>query len=366
MPTSKNQTPSKNTNAKARATGTPNSVGKPQTRAVTVKWPSGSQNFMGPKARDTLLQDEYIAEVTSTTGAAATFNVTSYAFNPGQTATFPRFAREAVLYEKWICTSAEFYYKPQVSQFATAGTTGKVMLSFDYDANDAAPSAKVQVEDTDPHADGMPWQNITLKLDPKELNSGETGKFVRPSGLPGGADIRLYDGGRLHVSTTGITNGGANVTLGELRVRYRFSLHKPVLENTTGVPQNFHTTQYYSSSNQSLTTSTAATLLVPTVMTNGLGASNTSGSITLPAGNYIVTGSMTVTSSGAISDSLLHMWVDGATTGVSGYDTGAGLYNTVSVANFVTSNGSTTVALRATVVSAGTITAQGNIIIYAV
>lgn len=369
MPTMQAKTSNAQSKKRPPSAGKNNGVGRIQQVPVNVKFPSGSQTFMGSKTRDSFLQDEYIAEVTSTTGAASSFNVTSYAFNPGQAATFPRFYREAVLYEKWICTAAEFYYKPQVSQYATAGTTGKVILSFDYDGADAAPSTKVQVEDTDPHSDGMPWQSINLKLDCKELNAGNTGKFVRPAGLPGATDIRLYDGGRLHVSTTGITNGGANVTLGELRVRYRFMLSKPVLENTSLAPQNFHTSSLRSSANESLSSGVQTTLALATTDYNGIGVINSSGNITLPAGNYLLHADVKHGGT-AITGSIITLFVDGVAYGGNAERAiAAGAVMSVdqqSISKFVVSTGTTVVALKSTLTATGSPAAVGSLIILSV
>jgi hypothetical protein len=251
-------------------------------QSQTNRFPSGKQSFMGPKGRDSGIQDEYIQDVSGSTG----FVTTAIPFNPGQSTFLPRFSKEAVLYEKWICVLAEPYFKPMVSAYATNGQAGKVLLSFDYDASDSPPATKQQVEDSDPHSDAMPYESCRLRLDPSQLNASPMGKYVRPGGLPGSADIKSYDGGILYVSTIGNTNTTA---IGELRIRYHFRLVKPVLESTTTAPVQYHVSAFQSSSNETLTTtSTLQTLLFATTVVNGLSASNSSGVITLPPGNYIV------------------------------------------------------------------------------
>lgn len=97
-------------------------------------------------------EDEYIGEILGTGG----FYTTPYSCNPGQSQTFPWGSRIFSLYEEYEFTSLEFYYKREVSEFATNGQTGKVMLSFDYDASDPAPTTKLQVEDSRTHVDFMP------------------------------------------------------------------------------------------------------------------------------------------------------------------------------------------------------------------
>jgi len=232
---------------------------------------------------------EYIGEITA---SSTSFVVnTTLACNPGQAGTFPWLAKKALLYEKYQFKSLEFVYKPEVSQYASLGTTGKVILSFDYDASDSPPSSKQNAEDTDPSADGMPYEEIVLKMKPSELHKNSDAKFVRPGGLPGGSDIKTYDCGNLYVSTSGLeANSG---TLGELWVRYNCVLSVPVLESTNVAPTN-----YFVSSQQDTAASLTSTIpyqplfaaaaSTTVVNVNGIGLVNTSGSLVPPAGNYFM------------------------------------------------------------------------------
>jgi len=167
-------------------------------------------------------EDEYIGEV----NGSAAFQTTAYPVNPGQSSTFPWANKIASLYEKYIFRKLQFYYKREVSEFATNGTTGKVMLSCDYDASDAAPTTKQQVEDTVPHVDAMPCcETLVLTINCEEMHKGDA-KFVRPGLQPVGTDIKTYDGANFYVSVQGCQN--SNV-IGELRVRYICELRVPVL-----------------------------------------------------------------------------------------------------------------------------------------
>jgi hypothetical protein len=232
---------------------------------------------------------EYIGEVISNSTGFSVLN--SYSVNPGQATVFPWLSKKALLYEKYQFRSLEFVYKPEVSGFASLGTTGKVILSFDYDASDAPPTTKLQMEDTDPSADDMPYKEICLKMKPRELHKNSDAKFVRPAGLPGGSDIKTFDCGILNVAISGIeANAG---TLGELWVRYNCVLSVPVLESTASAPMNFSVSEFVSDAGETLTTATLHTILFAetTVVdgyANGIGAVNTSGSIVPPPGNYFV------------------------------------------------------------------------------
>jgi len=195
----------------------------------------------------------------------------------------------------------EFYFCSEVSAYNSNGQTGVVVLSADYDATDVAPVTKQEVLDSDPHT--VPClpsveRPIILKLDCKSMRSSDA-KYVRPGSQPANTDLKTYDAGVLYVTTQG--NANTN-TIGELHVRYRCRLKKPVLSAS-----NFTQTNGAHWTSNSATTANnfaGAALQVgsignPASLT--LGPSNT---ITWPsgyAGNYLVLISM----AGATSCSAL-------------------------------------------------------------
>jgi hypothetical protein len=232
-------------------------------------------------------EDEYIGEVNGSVG----FNTTAYPINPGQSSTFPWAYRIAALYEKYRFEKIEFYYRREVSEYATNGQTGKVMLSCDYDASDAAPTTKQQVLDTEPHEDGMPCKDtIVLRLDCTQMQR-QDGCYVRPGAQPANTDIKTYDAGNLYVSTYGNANTSV---LGELRVRYRCRLFVPVLESSGSAPgsagASFEITSVLTGETAAATTvydAQFATATAPVILSNGIGATIAStGLITLPNGVY--------------------------------------------------------------------------------
>lgn len=245
-------------------------------------FPSG--NNSRPKRTCFVENDEYIGEVlgsSSTTPVIQTVPV-----NPGQATTFPWLSEQALQWEKYRFNYLEFYYKPEVSGFATEGQSGKVIMVMDYDASDPAPTTKQEAEDTDPHVDGMPYEDIMLKLDPYEMYTNSDSKYVRPFGLPGGSDIKTYDCGNLSVLT--VNNGGTNA-VGELHVRYGVTFEVPVLEATkSAAPANNQVAVFNSNGGEAITTTVPKQLVLVTATSNGIGAVNTAGSIVLPAGNYLV------------------------------------------------------------------------------
>jgi hypothetical protein len=228
--------------------------------------------------------DEYLTDVSGTTGT--NLSTTYYSWNPGQSATFAWLSKEAVQWEKWEqIGDAEVYYKREVSEYATAGTTGKVLISFDTDPHDSPPATKQQVEDTDIRQDGMPSENFSLRI-PAARANGWKPKNVRIGNLPGSADIETYDGGNLYISTYG---NAATTVMGEVRIRAKFRFSVKVLESATTSPTNYHVSLFQSTTTEAAgATTVAANLLAASTSFNALNIVNTSGSFVPPPGNYLV------------------------------------------------------------------------------
>lgn len=340
----------------------------------------GAQNrSVGQRRIKRVQNDEFISAVSSGAGSSgATFANTAYAVNPGNVTTFPWLSGEAQQWEKYRFEFLEFYFEHDVSAFATAGTTGKVIMSFDYDAADAAPTTKQQMLDTEPHADGMPNEDFGITMNPMDLSGRTDLHYIRLAGLPGGADIRLYDVGNLNVATQGIT--GATTELGELHVRYSCVFEVPVLESDAkNAPANNQVTWFQTTAAEAAgATTVAKTIALATATVNGLAAVNTAGSIVLPAGNYIADFSVSAANSSNDSDGLL---VDFQQNGVSLYQTtlgrpqvlvptAAGNTNqTVAGSVFFSSTGASTSAITLvaiTTYSGGAETVSGSLRIIAI
>jgi len=226
--------------------------------------------------------DEYIQEI----NGSSTFVATKFAVNPGLVGTFPKGSLKAALYSEWKCIGCEFYYKPEVSGFATQGSTGKVILAMDYNAGNPAPTTKQQVEIMH-RVDDMPYEAMALKLDARSVNRSDA-KYIRTGPIPVDEDIKTFDGGNLWVCTIAQTN--TNV-VGELHVRYIFRCSKPTLLNPAqgGLIANATVSMFTSSGSEAAAaTGVAKQMLYATAVYNGTGAVNTAGSIVPPAGNYLV------------------------------------------------------------------------------
>jgi len=241
---------------------------------------SGVSNYSTTRRSQVVEEDEYIGEVSG----SVSFATTSFSVNPGQSTTFPWGSKVAQLYEEYEFEYLEFYYKREVSEFATNGQAGKVILSFDYDASDSAPATKQQVEDSDPHVDGMPCTPLLrLPIDKVMMKKGDA-KFVRPGAQPANTDIKTYDVGNLIVSTQGCTN---TTTIGELHVRYRVRFSKPVLDAATVVGGVVHFSAISATTGANLTNMVLQSGGTPSLT----GITMTAQTITFPAnipGNFLV------------------------------------------------------------------------------
>jgi len=143
------------------------------------------------------------------------YEVIKYATNPGLSSTFPWLSELAARYEKYRFNRLRFEYRSVTS----TDTKGVIMMSFDFDAADPAPSTKSQQAQTIPSSENNVWMNNDLVVDcPKEF------LFVR-QGSVADTDIKTYDIGNLWISSI----YGDGVIAGELYINYEVELKKPSL-----------------------------------------------------------------------------------------------------------------------------------------
>ncbi len=318
-------------------------------------------------------EDEYIGEIVGP-GTGANFNNVAYPINPGQVGTFPWLSKIAAQWEKYHFNRLEFYYKPEVTGFATAGQSGKVIMSIDFDASDAPPASKQQMEDTIPHADGMPSVQTRLPLAASQLHALYQTLYVRPAGLPGASDIKTYDAGNFNIATQGLNSNSA--TLGELRVKYDVTLSVPVLESATTAPANNSVVVLQSASGgEALTTATPLNLALAGTQIGSLGVTNTSGSLVFPAGNYMWESYVRYNATVGLSACSLNLQKAAASINIKSpafTDAGGGTVTDFSLSNsgFFTSDGTSAVSAITMVANgtfgSGNCTAWGELTVLAV
>jgi len=165
---------------------------------------------------------EYIADVVgSSSSNGAPYNVTQYAINPGLISQFPWLANMANLFESYKFNSLCFEFRTSSS----TATVGKIILSIDWDAADAAPGSKQAQLQERTVADDAVWENFNLVCDQQDLLKFGVQRYMRSGALPSNLDIKTYDIGNLWVATQGLST--ASLTIGELYVCYDVELITP-------------------------------------------------------------------------------------------------------------------------------------------
>jgi hypothetical protein len=206
--------------AKPRRTG----PARPGARDMLTAKGSARNGSNGNKQRMIISEREYIGEIIPS--AYPAFSLQQYPVNPGQAACFPWLSSIARNFEKYEFESLAFVYKREVSEYAANGQTGKVVMSFDSDATDPAPTTKQQLEDCKPNQDCMPCENMRLVVPKALLKRFNDAHYVRPGAQPANTDLKTYDVGVLNVCCQGTA---ANTAVGELHVEYTVRVMIPIL-----------------------------------------------------------------------------------------------------------------------------------------
>jgi hypothetical protein len=213
------------------------SIPKPATKndTLTAAPVSIATRRTGKAAAITTLSDgvvrlkhrSFVTPVTS--NSAYTANVLPC--NPGMSGSFPWLSKLARRYDMYRFVALKYSYR---SVTATS-SSGVVMLSFDYDAADDAPTTKAKQAMTIPNAESNCWTSIDLAVKPDP-----TWRFTRPGVLAATLDIKTYDLGNLVYSSV----YGTVVVTGELYVEYTVELKKPSDGTLDSGSQRFNTTSF--------------------------------------------------------------------------------------------------------------------------
>jgi hypothetical protein len=309
----------------------------------------------------TIVFDEFIQEINGTTSTSV-LGVTKIPINPGLPGSFPEASIEAALWTEWKMIECEFYYRPEVSQYAQNGQSGKVILSVDYNAANPAPTTRQQVEIM-PHVDFMPYEAASFCCDAKYVNRSDA-KYIRTGQKPSNTDIKTYDGGNFYVSTIG---NQATTVLGELHVRSKWLVSKPTLLNSSGAGNNESASFFQSTTAETAGATTVATkMLFATASANGANITNSSGSFTPPAGNYLVSASVCVNNS-TITLVQLDVQKNGSSIYLATKPTAestSNLYSTLTTGGlFISCNGSDVITFPVTnTYSSGSPTQSGTVL----
>lgn len=219
----------------------------------------------------TIVRREYVGDI----AGSVAFATTSYTCNPGVSGLFAWLPAIANSYEQYAFTSVKFLYEPE----AATSATGAVILSFDYDVLDTAPSTKQESLLVKDSVRSAPWAASQLVLPRVELD--RRGNLYVRSGAVSNSDLKTYDLGRLNVSTAG---QAGTTTVGELWVEYTVRLMIAQQSTTTGGASSAAKIVASTGVSRSAIYGSAATV------TGTLAVTASSNTLTFPSvGQYLVT-----------------------------------------------------------------------------
>nr|QKV51314.1 putative capsid protein [Crucivirus sp.] len=171
---------------------------------------------------------EFLGDVISSS-SANTFQVQSYAIQPGQSASFPWLSNVVgVNFQQYRVNGMLYEFRSMSSDALNSTNTalGSVVMATDYDSADSAFTTKQQMENTEFGVSCKPSCSMIHAIECARSQTAVSEQYVRPGAVPSNADIRLYDLGKFYIATTGMQ--GTNVNLGELWVTYDITFFKAI------------------------------------------------------------------------------------------------------------------------------------------
>jgi hypothetical protein len=204
-------------------------------------------------------------------GAVSFTVVDTIQCNPGLSTSFPWLSGHAALFENYRVHKLVYRYK----NLKGTSSAGNVIMSFDYDTLDSAPTNAIAATQSTHYVDGAPWRIFQLNVPTDKRNL-----FTR-SNTPAGADLKTYDMGALHISCEGCADTSDH---GYLEVEYDIEFFNKQSSSSTSPPSTGSSAAFYLSAPQSLNSNQI--VAYDTEITNSLGIVNTAGSFSIPAGTY--------------------------------------------------------------------------------
>jgi len=162
--------------------------------------------------------------------AGVNFANTGIELNPGLTASFPFLSQIAANFEEYEFVQLLYCYKPKLSQNISSsdGQVGTILMTTDYNADDAIKQSKQQMMQTYGTSNGRVVDRILhgVECDPSKIK-GDGHKYIRVRGLESGKEKSDYDAGVTQIAVVSTPTELQNEVLGELYVSYRVVLRKP-------------------------------------------------------------------------------------------------------------------------------------------
>jgi hypothetical protein len=160
---------------------------------------------------------EFVTDVSWSGGSSS--GILSMNVNPSASE-YPWLSKIANCYDLYRIRSWKFTYTPTCS----SATSGVVVLAFDYDASDAAPTSKQMISAYGGSKRGNVWNKL-------EINMGSCPwryVGVPGGGNPAGTDIKMYVPAKFYLA---LYNLSSAMTVGDLTVSYQVEFGRPNLES---------------------------------------------------------------------------------------------------------------------------------------
>ena len=196
--------------------GTPANPGKP------IREP-GVPRIRNTRMGTIISHKEFLTDVQSSVGfVSATFNL-----NPGLRSSFPWLALVAQCYEEWLPRGIVVEYRTTSSDTLNAvnPALGSVIIATQYNAANPDFVNKQQMENYEGAISCKPSVSMLHQVETKRKQNVNDEFYIRTGPPPANTDIRLYDLGKVQVSTVGSQATG-NV-IGEIWISYEVEFRKP-------------------------------------------------------------------------------------------------------------------------------------------
>jgi len=177
---------------------------------------------------------EYLGDILSAS-TANTFNVQSFALQPGSGQTFPWLSQIAGNFQEYRFRGLVFQFRSMSADALNSTNTalGSLVMSTEYNAAAPAFSSKAEMENAQFANSIKPSESCMHFIECAKQSTVLSNLYIRTDAVNSATeDIRFYDMGNFYIASTGCQ--GTNVNLGELWVTYEVELFKPRLWNAIG------------------------------------------------------------------------------------------------------------------------------------
>ena len=194
---------------------------------------------------------EFIGDVT----ASGDFQITTFALNPGISATFPWLSRLAQCYQEYNFYKLAFQVvstsSDAVLSNAASPALGTVIGATQYNPAEKNFESKAQMQQYLGARSKKPSITQRFHVRVKDGTNVLDRLFIRSTPPPQGADIKFFDTGKFTIGVQGVQNAEPPVgenpgVIGELWVEYTVCLMKPSTRNISVMTENWFLTNFQS------------------------------------------------------------------------------------------------------------------------